>query len=229
MKRTGTIWPSVFALAIVSVALAVPTLADDQQNAEKQFKKITAMTADFTGRRAVNKAMAEFLNLKRTDLVVQRRNTGLNYGYLFLANQLVTAGMTMDDIAAQLKSGKTLFQLANEHHVNWKQVASDAKKMNGRIDDGLFKRFLNSKSLEEDTAAQYDPAFDAVTADGDTTKESLEEAQDRYLTFKKRADEQQNRGGRLGTADEKAAAYDHVKNGGPAGRTDSGPPPTKPN
>jgi hypothetical protein len=217
--------------AIVLVVLATPVSADDQQNAEKQFKKVTAMTADFTGRRAVNKAMAEFLNLKRADLVVQRRDTGLNYGHIFLANQLVTAGLTMNDIAAQLKSGKTVFQIANEHNANWKQIASDAKKMNGRIDDGLFKRFLNPKSVEQDTTDQYDPAFDGVTADGDSTKDSLEEAQDRFLMWQKRAQDQQQRGGALGIADEKAAGYDHVKNGGPTGRTDSGPPanPTKPN
>ncbi len=230
MKLAGKIRRSCFALAAATLllVLAVPVLSDDQQNAEKQFKKITAMTADFTGRRAVNQAMAEFLNLKRTDLVVQRRDTGLNYGHIFLANQLVTAGMTMSDIAAQLKSGKTVFQIANEHNPNWKQIASDAKKMNGRIDEGLFKRFLNAKSTDKDAADQYDPAFDGVTADGDSTKDSLEEAQDRYLTWKKRAEEQQSRGGKLGIADEKAAGYDHVKSGGPAGRTDSGPPATTP-
>lgn len=230
MKLAGTIRRSALAVtaSLLLAAIATPVFADDQQNAEKQFKKITAMTSDFTGRRAVNKAMAEFLNIKRTDLVIQRRDTGLNYGHIFLANELVTAGLTMNDIAAQLKSGKNMFQIANEHNANWKQIASDAKKMNGRIDDGLFKRFLNSKSTDQDTADQYDPAFDAVTADGDSTKESLEEAQDRYLMWQKRAEDQLHRGGTLGIADEKAAGYDHVKNGGPAGRTDSGPPSNAP-
>ena len=48
------------SLAPILVLLAVlPALASDQDKAKKELDKITAMTADATGRRIVNSSMAQ--------------------------------------------------------------------------------------------------------------------------------------------------------------------------
>src|ERR1700722_15037863 len=89
----------------LTVTLALPAFCDDQQKAEKELIKITAMATDFTGRRAVNLTMAETFSVPRPKLVEDRGLTGLNYGSLFVAEQLVKNGVGLEDIAAQLKSG----------------------------------------------------------------------------------------------------------------------------
>jgi hypothetical protein len=42
----------------------------------------------------------------------------LNYGDLYVAHVLVKGGAKMDDIAAQLKAGKKMSQIANDQHAD---------------------------------------------------------------------------------------------------------------
>jgi len=114
---------------ILALSAALPALADDQQKAEKQVNKVTAMATDPTGRRVVSMTVSDVLNTKRPDVVQERRETGLNYGHLFIAHQLTAGGAKMSDIAAQLKSGKNIYQIGNDQQANWKQIAADAKKL----------------------------------------------------------------------------------------------------
>jgi hypothetical protein len=71
------------------------------------------MATDFTGRRAVNLTISE-----------------------------VTSGTTIPEIAEKLKSGKSIGDVANEQHVDWKQMASEAKKLNAGVDTNLYNYFL---------------------------------------------------------------------------------------
>src|SRR6266700_1536653 len=189
---------------ILALSAALPALADDQQKAEKQVNKVTAMATDPTGRRVVSMTVSDVLNTKRPDVVQERRETGLNYGHLFIAHQLTAGGAKMSDIAAQLKSGKNIYQIGNDQQANWKQIAADAKKLNSKVEDNLYKHFLNDK------------------ADSDVSKEELASAQDVYVLWRDRAAGRQ--GSTLDTADERAArqGHDHVRNGGP--QTDQATP-----
>ena len=92
-----------FLPLILALSAALPALADDQQKAEKQVNKVTAMATDATGRRVVSMTVSDLLNMKRSDVVQERRETGLNYGHLFIAHQLTVNGAKMSDIAEQLK------------------------------------------------------------------------------------------------------------------------------
>ena len=191
-------------LTLLAFTLAIPGFADDQDKALKQLHKITAMATDATGRRVVSVTVADTLQLKRPDLVVERRTMNINYGDLYIAHVLVKAGAKMDDIAAQMKAGKNVPQIASEQHADWKQIAADAKKLNTQMEDSLYKNFLDGKPLtQRDAAENYDPTFDGVTADNDVSKTDIADAEHTYLTWRDRAE--QKKGSSLDTSSEKAA------------------------
>src|SRR5882672_1673024 len=115
---------------------------DDRQRAEKQVRKITAMATDKTGRRMVSMSIADSFKIPRPDLVEERRRIGLDYGSFFIARQLAASGAKMTDIAAELSSGKTIWQIGDEQHADWNRIAADAKKLNTRIEDYIYRHFL---------------------------------------------------------------------------------------
>lgn len=212
---------------ILALSVSLPALADDQQKAEKQVNKVTAMATDATGRRVVSMTVSDSLNMKRPDIVQERRETGLNYGHLFIAHQLAANGAKMSDITSQLKAGKNIYQIGNDQHANWKQIAADAKKLNSKVEDNLYKHFVNDKADKaRDLADKYDPNFDGVKADNEVSKEELAAAQDVYILWRDRA--AGRKGSSLDTADERAAreGHDHIRSGGPqpGQASPSGPP-----
>ncbi len=118
------------------------------------------------------------LGIKRSELVRRRRLTGLNYGSLFVAHQLISTGATLPGIAAQLKTGKNIFQIGTEQGVNWKKIAGEAKKLNNKIEDNLYKLFVKAQPYKErDEADRYNSDFDVVKADYAVTQEEIEQAQ----------------------------------------------------
>jgi hypothetical protein len=166
---------------LVPVVFAIRGWADEQEKAVKEVKKIASISVDSSMRSIVNRTMAEALKMGRLDLVKERQETNLNYGGLFLAHQLVASGGKMEDITAQLKLGKTIFDIANESRTNWKQVGSDAKKLNKKIDDNIVKYFQDSKrQIKVDQADNYDAKADSVAADSGVTKEEYADAQSRF-------------------------------------------------
>jgi hypothetical protein len=172
---------TVRSLVVLLALAALPAFADDQEKAQKEIKKVTAISADANMRGIVNKTVSEMLNVKRLDLVKERKDLNLNYGGIFLAHQLTAGGTKMEDIAAQLKGGKNIFDIANDQHANWKQINSEAKKLNKKIDDNIGKWFQNpKKETELDQADGYAAQQDFVAADSEVSKEELADAQHRY-------------------------------------------------
>jgi hypothetical protein len=193
-----------FWIILIALALAIPAFADDQQKAEKELHKITAMATDPTGRRVVSITVADTLEAKRTDLVLERRAMNINYGDLFIAHGLLKNGAKMEDIAAQLKAGKNIQQIASAQHLDWKQMTLDAKKLNTKMEDNLYKHFSNATSdTARDVAEGYDPTIDGVAADNDVSKGDIEEAQRTYLLWRERADKAKD--SKLDAATEKSA------------------------
>jgi hypothetical protein len=173
-----------FVLFFAAVAAVAPALADDQEKAEKQARMMTAMSRDDTARSIVSRTFADVFKVERPQLVAERRSLGLNYGSLFLMHELVASGSSTQEIAAQLRLHKTMFEIANTFHADWKRIVSDAKKMNSRIDDNIYKHFLSSgkdKDKERDLLDHYTPAVDLVRADGDATPEEIQRAQTEYV------------------------------------------------
>jgi hypothetical protein len=170
-----------FFVLLFTVALAMAAFADDQEKATKEIKRITSISVDSNMRAIVNRTTADMLKANRLDLVKERQNMNLTYGDLFLAQELAASGVKMDDIAAQLKSGKTMVDIANANHANWKQINSEAKKLNKKIDDNIEKYFSDTKKQTAlNQADDYDPKADKVPADTSISKDEYAEAQSRY-------------------------------------------------
>lgn len=203
-------------LLILLVALSAAG-ANDRQKAQKILNKITAMATDTTGRRAVSEAVSFTVSAPRQELAMRRHEMNVNYGEIFLAYQLVKSGTTMDEIGAQLKSGKNIWQIADEHHANWKQITGEAKKANARIDTNLLKHFSNRKADAERQAADgYNPFSDIVRADSKISPQEIADAQDRYTFLHDHAGVVS--GESLDLAEEKAMRNvrpDPVREGGP--------------
>src|SRR5215467_16120733 len=121
------------------LAFSAVGFADDQEKAEKQIRMITAMSRDDIARAIVSRTFADSFKLQRTQLVAERKSLGLNYGNFFLARELVQFGPSMEQIAAQLRAGKNILDIARDSHANWKRIALNAKKMNNRITDAIYK------------------------------------------------------------------------------------------
>jgi len=203
--------------------------ADEQQKAHKTLNKLTAMAIDPAGKRAVSLAMSQYLSIPRSELVQRRHAVNLNYGDLFVAYELVKSGAKLDDIAAQLKGGKTVWQAADEQHADWKQIANDAKKLNGKVDDNLLGHFAGKKAeTERDRADGYDPVLDNIKADGNVSQQEIEDAQQRYIFLRDHTNSVSDSS--LDTSTERSARMvrtDPVRTGGPAA-TGAGPASTPP-
>ena len=155
-----------------TVALALVALADDQEKATKEIKRITSISVDSNMRSIVNRTIADMLKANGMDLVKERKEVNLNYGDLFLAQQLAASGVKMEDLAAQLKAGKTIFDIANANHANWKEINSGAKNLNKKIDDNIDKYFRDTKKQTAlNQADGYDAKADKVPADSNISKD----------------------------------------------------------
>jgi hypothetical protein len=213
-----------FCAVMLVLSAALPAFSDDQDKANKELAKVTAMAWDATGRGAVNRAVSDVTGVKRSDLAQQRQSTNLNYASVFIVEELVKSGAKIDEIVAQLKAGQTIAQVANDNHANWKELALDAKKVNARINDVLYKHFLNiDADKQRDLDDKYDASVDLLEKDKEVPKPDLEAAADRYNLWKDRAFAAGGSHKGMDRAAEQAAYYDHVRNGGPQGTPGSGP------
>ena len=195
----------VMAIVLIS---SLAFSADDQQKAEKEIRKINAMAWDSNARAVVNKSVSEMFKVPRAQLVEERRAMELNYGSLFLAHELGSNGPNMKDIATALKTGKSILQVSNERNANWKQIAADAKKLNSKIEDNLYKNFLRSQSDKLQDQSEYDADHDGVKADNDVSKQDLADAQQTYLRWRERASQVGKNSQQAGLHDEQAIRKD---------------------
>jgi hypothetical protein len=191
--------------------------ADDQQKTLKQLSRVNAMASDTTGRRVVSITIADMTTVKRADLIRQRKAMNLNYGSLFLAQQLVSDGLAMADLGAQLKQGKSAYDVANAQHADWKLLLGEAKKLNGKIERGLFEHFADSRADDlRDKMDAYSLLADVVPADADVARADIDEAADVYVRERDLAYQRAGRrAGGLNTADSMNFRRDQVREGAP--------------
>lgn len=181
MRRAS--WYLAALLAIVGCAWA-----SDQEKAEKQIRMMTAMSRDETARSIISRTFADVFKMQRPQMVAERKNLGLNYGNLFLAHELVFSGTRMEQIAQQLRARKSMLDITNASNADWKRIASDAKKMNNRITDSVYKHFLHSKPDEErDKFEHYNPSVDLVRADAEATPDEILKAQSDFVFWRNQA------------------------------------------
>ena len=195
-------------------AISVAASGDDRQKAERQVRKITAMATDKTGRQMVSMSVADTFKVSRPELVKERRRIGLDYGSFFVLQELLTDGTHSADIALDLKAGKTIWQIGDERHADWKKIARDAKKQNTKIEDYIYRHFLNKKNYEadqeRDLTDKYDIKQDAVRTDFDVTPQEMVDAQARYIFWRDEAGKIQGVQGAMTPAQRMAASLDHT-------------------
>jgi hypothetical protein len=214
-----------YCAVLVVLIAAMPAFSDDQEKANKELVKVTAMATDPTGHAVVSRAIADMMGAKRSEMVQQRLELNVSYGSMFIVEELLKSGAKMEDIAAQHKAGKTITQIANDQRANWKLIAADAKKLNAKIDDGLYKHFLNpAADKQRDLADKYDVMGDTVAADrdADLPKSEIQAAAERYTLWKDRAEVDKGHHHVMDTAEQQAAYDDHDRNGGPTGTPGAG-------
>jgi hypothetical protein len=209
-------WVQSSSLILV-LLIALPAASDDQQKAQKELNKVAAMATDPTARRAVSLAVSEALSVGRPELVQQRRAMDLNYGELFVAFRLVKSGAKTDDIVAQRKASKDIWQIAREQKANWKEIAADARKLNNKVNDKLLMYFTNRKTtFQRDLADNYDPLADSVMADSKISQKEISDAETRYQFLRDHAGV--NVDSHMDSAAENAARAgrpDPIRTGGP--------------
>src|SRR5262249_35574800 len=97
-----------------------------------------------------------------------------------------------------------------ERRVNWKQIAADAKKFNSKIDDNVYRHFLNDKNTEADAVRDvednYHVDFDWLKADMQVKPEEVVEAEKSFVFWRSRAGQAQGKDRKLDIATENAAA-----------------------
>jgi hypothetical protein len=170
---------------ILTLAAVVPALSDDQKSADKQISKIKAMAWDPAAREAVNKSIADTFKKDRNQLIQTRRIINADYGSMFLLEEISASGVSLDDLAGEVKGGKTAAQIANERRVDWKTIQADAKKMNALIEKNLLDQLGSSNEVEPSgTAVQYDPAADSLEVDSEVPPDQVAAAGDTYSRLK---------------------------------------------
>ena len=175
-------------LLLLLCVIPLLATADDRQKAQKILNKLTAMAIDPAGKRAVSLAISQQLSVTRDELVQRRHALNLNYGDLFVAYQLTKNGIVMNDLVGRIKTGKTVWQATDDAHVDWKRIASEARKLSGKVDTNLLAHFAGKKSdAERERADGYDPFRDTVKADTNVTPQELEDAQQSYAFLRDHA------------------------------------------
>ena len=209
--RSAVRWMAI----ILVLAAAVPAFSDDQKGAEKQIAKIKAMAWDQTAREAVNKSVADTYKLDRNQLIQARRLLNIDYGSMFLLQEISATGVSMDELGGEIKGGKTAVQIANERKVDWKKIQADAKKMNALIEKSLFDQLGKPNSTKAaETAAHYDPATDGLAVDNEVPADQISEAGDTFrrisglVTDAKKAN-------RIDDAGALTAGRDQIREGAP--------------
>src|SRR5215467_10313918 len=105
--------------AAIFLCAAAFAYADDREKAEKQIRMMTAMSRDDTARSIVSRTFADSFKLQRPQMIIERRNLGLNYGGLFLAQELVQSGTQINQIVEQLRAHKGMMEIANILNGDW--------------------------------------------------------------------------------------------------------------
>ena len=221
-----------FLSLLVLVTYTQAARSDDRQKAERQVRKIAAMATDKTGRQMVSMAISDTLKISRPEMVRERCRMGLDYGSFFVAHELLADGLSPVAIEADLKAGKNVWQIADARHADWKKIAANAKKQYSKIEDHIYRHFLNKKNgdadQERDRVDKYDVKRDAVRTDFDVTPKEMVEAQAQYIFWRDLAGKQPGNSS-LTLAERMAAGMDHTTathdtNGGISAPTAGGLP-----
>ena len=94
------------------------------------------------------------------------------------------------------------------------RVAADAKKLNARIEDYIYRHFVNRKNEladdQRDLAEKYSILRDAVVTDFNVTPQEMVDAQAMYIFWRDRASTLRDNGAPMTAGERKSAGMDHA-------------------
>jgi hypothetical protein len=188
MKRTWLVLVLIFAFAasgLAQVQKRGQKKSKDEEKAERQMRMMTALARDETARGVISRTFSDVFKIERSQLVAERQALLLNYGDLFLTHELVLCGVQMTHVATELHAHKDVFEIADSSGADWKRIAADAKKMNDRINDGIYKHFLHAEAdNQRDVRDRYVASADHVSTDQESTLEEMVKARDDYIFWR---------------------------------------------
>jgi hypothetical protein len=176
---------AVSLIILLLAFTAIPALASDLEKAEKQIRMMTALSRDDTARSIVSRTFSDVFKVPRPELVAERKSLALNYGSVFLVHELLLTGVTMQQISSQLRMRKGVLEIASSSSADWKRIESDAKKMNDRINKGIYKHFLHDeRDKQRDLEDHYVASADLIRVDADSTPAEIQKAQADYVFWR---------------------------------------------
>ncbi len=100
-------------------------------------------------------------------------------------HELILSGSSIQQISSLLRAKKDVFEIANSANVNWKRLESEAKKMNDRVDKGIYKHFLHDEAdKRRDAEDHYIASNDLIHADADSSSGEIQKAQSTYVFWR---------------------------------------------
>jgi len=131
--RKGHIHMGVLVASILMViALALgagPARAANPPTLEESAAAIERVSTERDGIRVVVGHLSRKLRISGDTLQEQRKQTGLNWGQLLIANRLSKEkDLTFDQVVAEFKSGKSWETIATDHKVDLEKLTEDVRR-----------------------------------------------------------------------------------------------------
>jgi hypothetical protein len=124
MRRT----PSVVT-ALTLVLGVGPAWSADPPTLEGRAAAIERVSTQFDGARVVIGHISRKLRMPSDTLQAQRKQTGLGWGELLIANRLSKEKeLTFAQVVAEFRSGKSWEQIARDHRVDLERLRDDVRR-----------------------------------------------------------------------------------------------------
>ena len=116
--------------AALTVVLAVgPAWSADPPTLAERAAAIERVSTETDGARVVIGHLSRKLHIPTDTLQAQRKQSGLGWGELLIANLISTmAKLTFDQIVGEFRNGKSWEGIARDHHVNLQRLADDVDR-----------------------------------------------------------------------------------------------------
>ena len=151
-------------ITFLLVLIAATTLgfaASPQEKAQRELSHISALASDASTRAVVNEQVAKVLGQERAKVVDERKELHLSYGNLYLISELTKNNTSFDDIAAQIKAGKSVTDIANAQNADWKKIANDVKAFQKTLQNALVASMENGGKATTVSAPAKPDAYNA--------------------------------------------------------------------
>src|SRR5262245_15087025 len=139
-----------FLLGVLLIFIAATARADEVVILEQKARNFDRWSTRPDGRDRVLTEVSRDTGVPRATLAEQRRQTGLGYGGLFIANSLASAtGRSFDEIAALKASGHGWGWIAKQYNVKLGPIVSRARHVDNALKHDLRKEKKDKTTVKK--------------------------------------------------------------------------------